>query len=230
MKIQILIAALLSGLCATRIEVQASNDAAYQRYLSTKLRSQAEDGTPAVRHFNRTEWEAYCAGHQRDRDTCKGWAPAPAMTTTNKDSMREPSAATKQWNLTASGFTEQQHMSTRTVEATPEKTETKCKSTEILGEWKTDCKSVTSAGSPGGSYQEADYVSVNGWLSGNDLQDIHRTFQVSCNANWTGTHCARLLDGQAYRVDFDAKYDKRLNMTLYKHLFVYYQSDGKMVK
>jgi hypothetical protein len=62
-----------------------SNDATYQRYLTTDLRKRAENGTQITRHFNQSEWENYCVGHRDDSGTCRGWMPgavvAPAQST-----------------------------------------------------------------------------------------------------------------------------------------------------
>jgi hypothetical protein len=53
----------------------AANEVAYRRYLTTRLRPRADDGTQVTRHFAQVEWETYCGGHRDDRNTCKGWQP-----------------------------------------------------------------------------------------------------------------------------------------------------------
>lgn len=69
-----------------------SNDSAYQRYLTTKLRKKTDNGMRVTQHFNRAEWETYCVRHRNDSNTCQGWRPgaivAPAQTAMNSSSTK----------------------------------------------------------------------------------------------------------------------------------------------
>lgn len=112
------------------------------------------------------------------------------------------SAADKAKSFAIAGtFTTQKEMRRACYASTPTTTDTVCK--EHSYPTRVECKSVTREGTPGGCVDEVAKRHISGTLT-IDGKD----YVVQCTANWYGSECRALQEGQQYEVKFNKKRDR----------------------